>query len=238
MPHQDREGQAEAARGLVLVHNSARVLTGYEDEAREHGTRVGRANDKGGAHSLSQCGCRPGLRWSIMQGVCVEKRRNWRLLAQMAQRSALRHAAARSSAPAPRARVEHAHQRCVPERHPSDQRTRKEHCSPHHSTCAHRSLSRALLRHILEKKPRDTNKRGTINAQITARERLRRTRLRLARAPPDVSRDPAHRDRTSDASAAPIALDLLWFGTARANLLAWQGPHSGHFARQRPTRLP
>jgi hypothetical protein len=25
MPHQDREGQAEAARGLVLVHNSARV---------------------------------------------------------------------------------------------------------------------------------------------------------------------------------------------------------------------
>ena len=106
----------------------------------------------------------------------------------MAQRSALRHAAARSSAPAPRARVDHAHQRCVPERHPSDQRTRKEHCSPHHSTCAHRSLSRALLRHILEKKPRDTNKRGTINAQITARERLRRTRLCLARAPPDVLR--------------------------------------------------
>ena len=68
----------------------------------------------------------------------------------MAQRSALRHAAARSSAPAPRARVEHAHQRCVPSaRHPSDQRTRKEHCSPHHSTCAHRSLSRALLRHVL-----------------------------------------------------------------------------------------
>ena len=67
----------------------------------------------------------------------------------MAQRSALRHAAARSSAPAPRARVEHAHQRCGPARHPSDQRARKEHCSPHHSTCAHRSLSRALLRHVL-----------------------------------------------------------------------------------------
>eukprot|EP00966_Prymnesium_polylepis_P056403 1304966-Prymnesium_polylepis.1 len=33
-----------------------------------------------------------------------------------------------------------------------------------------------------------TNKRGTIHAQITVRERLRRTRLRLARAPPDVSR--------------------------------------------------
>ena len=33
-----------------------------------------------------------------------------------------------------------------------------------------------------------TNKRGTIHAQITARERLRRTRLRLARAPPDVLR--------------------------------------------------
>ena len=45
------------------------VLTGYEDEAREHGTRAGQKNDKGGPHSLSQCGCRPGLRWSVMQGV-------------------------------------------------------------------------------------------------------------------------------------------------------------------------
>ena len=38
------------------------------------------------------------------------------------------------------------------------------------------------------KKGHVTNKRGTIHAQITARERLRRTRLRLARAPPDVLR--------------------------------------------------
>eukprot|EP00966_Prymnesium_polylepis_P239363 5535444-Prymnesium_polylepis.2 len=45
----------------------------------------------------------------------------------MAQHSALRHADARSSAPAPRARVAHAHQRCGPERHPSDQRARPEH---------------------------------------------------------------------------------------------------------------
>eukprot|EP00966_Prymnesium_polylepis_P240393 5559050-Prymnesium_polylepis.1 len=43
----------------------------------------------------------------------------------MAQRSALRHAAARSSAPAPRTRVAHAHQRCGPERHPSNQRARQ-----------------------------------------------------------------------------------------------------------------
>eukprot|EP00966_Prymnesium_polylepis_P017361 400451-Prymnesium_polylepis.1 len=40
----------------------------------------------------------------------------------------LRQAAARSSAPAPRARVAHghAHQRCGPERHPSDQRARQD----------------------------------------------------------------------------------------------------------------
>eukprot|EP00966_Prymnesium_polylepis_P137255 3171539-Prymnesium_polylepis.1 len=37
------------------------VQMGYEDVAREHGTRVGRANNKGGPYSLSQCGCRPGL---------------------------------------------------------------------------------------------------------------------------------------------------------------------------------
>ena len=54
--------------------------------------------------------------------------------------AALRQAAARSSAPAPRARVAHAHQRCGPERHPSDQRARREHCSPHHSTCAHNTV--------------------------------------------------------------------------------------------------
>eukprot|EP00966_Prymnesium_polylepis_P292540 6756119-Prymnesium_polylepis.1 len=76
------------------------------------------------------------------------------------------------------------------------------------------------------------------NAAAPGPDRPRRPRLRHARAPPDVSRDPAHRDQTSDASAAPIALDLLWFGTARTTLLAWQGPHSGHFARQRPARLP
>eukprot|EP00966_Prymnesium_polylepis_P236322 5465307-Prymnesium_polylepis.1 len=58
----------------------------------------------------------------------------------MAQRSSLRHAAARSSAPAPRARIAHAHQRCGPERHTSDQRARPEHCSPHHNTCAHNTV--------------------------------------------------------------------------------------------------
>ena len=29
MPHQDREGQAEAARGLVLVHNILRVSLNF-----------------------------------------------------------------------------------------------------------------------------------------------------------------------------------------------------------------
>eukprot|EP00966_Prymnesium_polylepis_P056201 1299977-Prymnesium_polylepis.1 len=32
--------------------HGTRVFTGYEDEAREHGTRAGRANDKGGGHTL------------------------------------------------------------------------------------------------------------------------------------------------------------------------------------------
>eukprot|EP00966_Prymnesium_polylepis_P246640 5704676-Prymnesium_polylepis.1 len=43
----DTHGGASAVAGVAAV---ACVLTGYEqDEAREHGTRVGRANDKGGA---------------------------------------------------------------------------------------------------------------------------------------------------------------------------------------------
>ena len=39
-------------------------------------------------------------------------------------------------------------------------------------------------------------------------------------------------------TAVPIALDLLWYDEAHANFLAWHGPSPGHFARQRPARLP
>ena len=78
-----------------------------------------------------------------------------------------------------------------------------------------------------------------VNGRRAKRRRCRaRPFLRLARAPRNFWRGPAHRNRTTHANAAPIAPDLPLLGVVRANSLAWHGPSPGPLTRQRPARLP